>query len=149
MSVNHVAIQTHDLKQSVRWYEEFLGGRVEWTLREFSELTHSRLPGIGTLVEVKIGELRLHIFDRADATGKCPAALDLQFQHLGVTVERGEDLPVLRRRWIQLYESGQFAYARPDGPSDIVVDDDGMESLYVLDPNGLELEFIYFRPQGS
>jgi catechol 2,3-dioxygenase-like lactoylglutathione lyase family enzyme len=142
---NHVAIQTDDVDSTVTWYREFLGAAVEWTMHEdqFSPLTTSRLPGIRTLTEVKAGELRFHVFDRAghDRTG--PGTLNYQFQHVGVLVDTPEQLGELRDRYLKARANTDLVWFRDQEPSDIVTDPDGMQSLYVLDPNGLELEFIF------
>jgi catechol 2,3-dioxygenase-like lactoylglutathione lyase family enzyme len=140
---NHIAIQTSDVESTIRWYEEFIGTAVEWSLDTFSPLTHARLPGIRKLVELKKGDLRFHVFDRAEHTQEGPRLLDFQFQHLGIAVERPEELVELRERWLRLRESADVRWNRDEPPSDIVRDPDGMQSLYVLDPNGLELEFVY------
>lgn len=141
---NHVAIQTDDVEATIRWYEEFLGATVEWSLETFSPLTHARLPGIRKLVEIKVGDVRFHVFDRADHTHGGPAPLDFQFQHVGLAVDRPEQLVELRERWFRARESTNVRWNRDVPPTEIVTDADGMQSLYVLDPNGLEIEFSYF-----
>ncbi|OJF15647.1 VOC family protein [Couchioplanes caeruleus] len=141
--VHHVGVQTSDLDNSVRWYREFFGARLNWELDRFSDLTLSRLPGIRRLVEVATDDLRVHLFDRATHTRELPPAEAYQFQHVCLQLDRPEELVAVRERWIELYESGRFSFARPDGPTDIVVDGDGVSSLYVFDPNGLEFEFTH------
>lgn len=141
---NHIAIQTDDVDSTIRWYEEFIGTTVEWQLDSFSPLTNARLPGIKKLVELKKGDLRFHVFDRAQHTQEGPRPLDFQFQHVGVTVDRPDHLVELRERWLRLRESSELRFNRDEPPSEIVRDADGMQSLYLLDPNGLEFEFIYF-----
>lgn len=146
---NHVAIQTDDVEATIRWYEQFLGATVEWTLETFSPLTHERLPGVTKLVELKTGNMRFHVFDRDEHTHEGPRPLDFQFQHIGMTVQRPEQLEELRERWIRVRETmNGLRWNRDEPPTDIVVDADGMRSLYLLDPNGLEFEFIYF-PEGT
>lgn len=142
--LNHVAIQTDDVQSTILWYEQFIGATVEWSLDTFSALTNDRLPGIKKLVELKTGDVRLHVFDRAEHTQEGPRPLDFQFQHVGIAVERPDQLVELRERWLRLRESADLRWNRDEPPSEVVVDDDGMQSLYVLDPNGLELEFVYF-----
>ncbi|WP_433574268.1 VOC family protein [Nocardia brasiliensis] len=146
---HHLAIQTDDVDATIEWYREFLGATVEWSLDSFSPLTHDRLPGIEKLVELKKGDLRFHVFDRAGHSKDGPDPLGYQFQHVGITVRRPADLVRLRAQWLQVRERSDIAWARDDPPSDIVTDADGMQSLYVLDPNGLELEFIYFPEAAS
>ncbi|WP_018681042.1 VOC family protein [Actinokineospora enzanensis] len=146
---NHLAIQTDDVDATVRWYREFLGTTVEWTLEEFSPLTRARLPGIRRLVELRRGDVRLHVFDRDGHSRRDPDPLGYQYQHVGITVERPEDLVELREQWLRAHERTEVRWAREEPPSDIVTDADGMQSLYVLDPNGLELEFVYFPGGGA
>jgi catechol 2,3-dioxygenase-like lactoylglutathione lyase family enzyme len=141
---NHLAIQTDDVDATVRWYQAFLGTTVEWSLSTFSALTHTRLPGIKKLVELKTGDVRFHVFDRAEHSQDGPDPLGYQYQHVGITVDRPEDLVELQHHWLRVREQTDVRWSRDEPPSDIVTDADGMQSLYVLDPNGLELEFIYF-----
>lgn len=148
-SFNHIAIQTDDVESTIRWYEELIGATVEWSLDSFSPLTNARLPGIRKLVELKTGNLRLHVFDRAEHSQEGPRPLDFQFQHLGIGVQRPDQLVEVRDRWLRLRESADLQWHRDEPPSDIVCDADGMQSLYVLDPNGLELEFVYLPGEGT
>ncbi|SCK10066.1 Glyoxalase/Bleomycin resistance protein/Dioxygenase superfamily protein [Streptomyces sp. AmelKG-E11A] len=146
--VDHVGVQTDDLENSLDWYVEFFGARRMWELDRFSPLTLSRLPGIGRLVEVAVGDLRFHLFDRAGHTRAVPEARGYQFQHVCLRVDGPGDLEVFRDRWNELYDSGRFVFARDERPTDIVVDDEGVLSLYVLDVNGLEYEFTH-APDGN
>ncbi|MFI5778985.1 VOC family protein [Nocardia sp. NPDC051570] len=146
---HHLAIQTDDVDATITWYREFLGATVEWSLTSFSPLTHARLPGIEKLAELKKGGVRFHIFDRAGHSQDGPDPLGYQYQHVGITVSRPQDLVELRQRWLRVREQIDIRWARDEPPSEIVTDDDGMQSLYVLDPNGLELEFVYFPGAAS
>ncbi|KLO61785.1 hypothetical protein AA983_14105 [Dermacoccus sp. PE3] len=141
---NHIAIQTDDVEGTTLWYENYLGATVQWSMDTFSDLTTARLPGISHLVEVKAGNLRLHVFDRQGNDLAAPQDLQRRFQHLGATVERAEHLTYLRERWFEVRDTGDYRWVRDDEPSEIVVDSQGMQSLYVFDPNGLEFEFVYF-----
>lgn len=143
---HHVGIQTNDLANSVRWYEEFLGCEQAWTLEKFSELTHSRLPGIRALTEMVLGDVRIHLFERAGRACD-PAESTIQFQHFCFRVGTAEDLVARRRNWIELYESGRYTFALDDQPTGIVTDEDGVQSFYAYDVNGLEFEFTYL-PSG-
>jgi hypothetical protein len=49
-------------------------------------------------------------------------------------------LEAARSRWIELFESGQFSFARDELPTPIVTDSNGVASFYAYDVNGLELE---------
>lgn len=144
---HHVGIQTNDLDNCVSWYEDFLGCQRAWSLDRFSELTRSRLPGIRTLTEVVVGNVRLHLFERPGRASD-PAESAVQFQHFCLGVNDPEDLVRLRRRWIELYESGRYTFAVDEQPTDVVTDEDGVQSFYALDVNGLEFEFTYV-PTGT
>jgi catechol 2,3-dioxygenase-like lactoylglutathione lyase family enzyme len=143
---HHVGIQTKDLENSVRWYEDFLRCERAWELDEFSELTRRRLPGIRALTEMVVGSVRIHLFERPGRASD-PAETAIQFQHFCFCVDAAEELVTLRRRWIDLYESGRYRFALDEQPTDIVVDADGVQSFYAYDVNGLEFEFT-FLPSG-
>ncbi|MEU8511537.1 VOC family protein [Kitasatospora sp. NPDC048722] len=143
---HHVGVQTTDLENSVRWYGDFLGCQRAWSLDRFSELTRSRLPGIRELTEMVLGDVRFHLFSRPGRKSE-PAESAVQFQHFCFSVSTAEDLKWFRRRWIELYESGRYAFAIDEQPTDIVIDEDGVQSFYTYDVNGLEFEFT-FVPDG-
>jgi catechol 2,3-dioxygenase-like lactoylglutathione lyase family enzyme len=145
---HHVGVQTNDLENSVRWYSDFLGCERAWTLDKFSELTTSRLPGIRTLTEMVLGDVRVHLFERPGRVA-APAESAVQFQHFCFTVDSPGDLDRLRRRWIELYDSGEYKYTLDEQPTDIVIDDDGVRSFYSYDVNGLEFEFTYVPEAAS
>ncbi|MEY9877083.1 catechol 2,3-dioxygenase-like lactoylglutathione lyase family enzyme [Streptacidiphilus sp. MAP12-33] len=145
--IHHIGVQAADLDNCLRWYQDFFGAERKWELDRFSPLTLSRLPGIGRLVEIGVGDLRFHLFDRADHTGRQPDPVGVQFQHVCLQVDSPEELGAVRRRWTELHASGRYSFARPDLPTDIVVDDDGVRSLYLYDVNGLEYEFTHI-PDG-
>lgn len=147
LGFHHVGVQTNDLENSLSWYEAFLGCRRSWTLDHFSDLTRSRLPGIRTLTEIVVGEVRLHLFERPGRAPD-PAESAVQFQHLCLHVATAEDLARLRQRWIELFRSGRYSYASGAQPTDVVADSDGIQSFYTYDVNGLELEFTYV-PHGA
>jgi catechol 2,3-dioxygenase-like lactoylglutathione lyase family enzyme len=148
LAFHHVGIQTNDLENSVAWYEAFLGCQRAWSLDRFSELTLSRLPGIRALTELVVGGLRLHLFERPGALPD-PAVSAVQFQHLCLHVDTAAQLPLLRQRWLELFESGRYSYARDDPPTEVVTDSDGVQSFYAYDVNGLELELTYLPPGTS
>ncbi|MEU5019256.1 VOC family protein [Streptomyces angustmyceticus] len=142
-----MGVQTADLDNCFDWYQEFFDAEKKWELDRFSELTLSRLPGIRKLIELAVGEIRLHLFDRAGHNGRTADDDGFVFQHVCIQVATPQELAERRRRWIELYESGRFTFARPEMPTEIVVDDDGVQSLYLLDVNGLEYELSYI-PDG-
>lgn len=143
---HHVGIQTNDLENSVRWYEDFLGCEQAWTLDRFSSLTRRRLPGIRSLTEMVVGDVRIHLFERRGRATD-PAESAIQFQHFCFCVSAAEELVTLRRRWTELHESGRYVFALDEQPTDIVIDADGVQSFYAYDVNGLEFEFTYM-PSG-
>jgi catechol 2,3-dioxygenase-like lactoylglutathione lyase family enzyme len=145
---HHVGVQTTDLDNSVRWYREFLGCEQAWSLDRFSELTLSRLPGIRALTEMVLGDVRVHLFERP-GRGSEPAESAVQFQHFCFRVSAAEDLVRLRRRWTDLYASGRYTFALDEQPTAIVTDDDGVQSFYTYDVNGLEFEFTYLPDDQS
>jgi hypothetical protein len=113
-----------------------------WSLDRFSELTLSRLPGIRVLIEMAVGDVRLHLFERPGRAAE-PAASAIGFQHFCFCVNAAEDLVTLRQRWIGLFGSGRYSFALDEQPTDIVTDSDGVQSFYAYDVNGLEFEFTY------
>jgi catechol 2,3-dioxygenase-like lactoylglutathione lyase family enzyme len=140
---HHIGIQTNDLHNSLAWYQDFLGFRAAWSLTEFSELTRRRLPEIRRLVEITIGGLRLHLFERAGRPASEPGDSLTQFQHVCLAVDSADELAILRDRWIELFEAGRYSFALADQPTEVVTDDDGVRSFYAHDVNGLEFEFTY------
>lgn len=146
-TLHHIAIETADLDNSAAWYRAFFDGcEHRWDLDQFSDLTRSRLPGIRRMVELQADDVRFHIMESTTVSGHSQAEVLPSFQHCGMLVSSVGDLERLRRRWTQLYDSGEYVFARADPPSDVVFDGDGVGSLYVLDPNGLEFEFTYVPP---
>lgn len=141
--LHHVGIQTRDLANCVAWYRDFFGCVKKWSLTEFSELTHSRLPGIRRLTEVKVGDLRFHLFDRDDDESQLPGGNRIQFQHVCLAVSSAEEMVAWRDHWLALYASGRYKFASDEPPTDIVTDTDGVQSCYLLDVNGLEFELTY------
>jgi catechol 2,3-dioxygenase-like lactoylglutathione lyase family enzyme len=145
LTLHHIGVQTTDFDNSVAWYKQFFGCHVNWTLDKFSELTLSRLPGIQRLAELAVGEVRFHVFDRS---GLDAPPLDvLQFQHVCLRASSADELRRWRDRWNELRDGGEFSFTRPDLPTDIVTDADGIQSFYAFDVNGLEFEFTYL-PEG-
>jgi catechol 2,3-dioxygenase-like lactoylglutathione lyase family enzyme len=142
---HHVGVQTNDLDNSVRWYQDFLGCRPSWSLDTFSDMTRRRLPGIVRLAEMVLGDVRIHLFERPGHRACAPGHSQDQFQHVCLAAGSGDELLFLRGRWLDLFVSGRYAFARDDQPTEIVTDADGTQSFYALDVNGLEFEFSYVR----
>lgn len=143
LTLHHVGIQTADLSNALSWYEDFLGLRINWTLKHFSELTNSRLPGINQLAEITAGGVRLHLFERSGGPAIKPGESISQFQHVCLAVSSPDELVTLRERWIDLFRSGRYSFALADQPTEVVIDDEGVQSFYTYDVNGLEFEFTY------
>ncbi|GGT29168.1 hypothetical protein GCM10014713_23380 [Streptomyces purpureus] len=141
--LHHMGIQTRDLDNCLAWYKEFFGCTQAWSLDTFSDLTLSRLPGITRLTEIAVGDVRFHLFERDGHTPELPGGNKTQFQHLCLSTGSPAELGAWRERWLRLYESGRYAFATDEPPTDIVVDADGVHSCYLFDVNGLEFEFTY------
>jgi catechol 2,3-dioxygenase-like lactoylglutathione lyase family enzyme len=140
--LHHLAVETADLDNCVAWYTAFFGGTAAWTLDKFSDLTRSRLPGIVRLTEVVAAGTRFHLFTRSAAYTR-PQPDVLQFQHVCLTAATAVELEEWRDRWQRLFASGRYVFSRPEPPTEIVVDDDGVSSFYAYDVNGLEYEFTH------
>lgn len=145
--MHHIGIQTDDLDNCTAWYRDVLGARPTWTLEEFSDLTLSRLPGMERLTELTVGDLRFHLFARDGAARQLPGGNVAQFQHVCLATDSAEELRDWRARWLERQGSGAYRFARPDPPTDVVTDADGVQSFYAYDVNGLEFEFT-FTPEG-
>jgi catechol 2,3-dioxygenase-like lactoylglutathione lyase family enzyme len=146
--VHHIAVQTADFDGTVAWYREFFDCELAWTLREFSDLTRSRLPGITELAELTAGTVRFHVFARGAELDRPPPRDTQQFQHVCLSAGSAAALAVWRDRWTEIFGSGRYAFAIPESATDIVTDSDGVQSFYCYDPNGLEYEFTYV-PAGN
>lgn len=149
LTTHHVGIQCNDLDNATAWYERFLGCEVRWSLTKFSPLTTSRLHGITELRELEVAGVRLHLFHRPGEDASPPGTSRTQFQHLCMAVGEPEHLAILRKRWTELRDSGEFRHAFAVGPTDVVTDADGAMSFYAYDVNGLELEFTWTPPSGD
>ena len=145
---HHVGVQAVDLDQSVNWYLDFFGGRLNWSLDRFSELTLSRLPGITRLVEIEAAGLRFHLFERPGRPMSRRDADASQFQHVCISAGSLAEVENWRARWVELYETGKYAFTSPEPPSRIDTDGTGISSFYFFDPNGLEFEFTHI-PAGA
>lgn len=145
--MHHVAVQTADLDNAVSWYVDYFHCQQKWSTSTFSPITLSRLPGMRRVTELALGDMRFHLFERAGA-GELPAQADAAlFQHLCLSADSSANLRQWRTHWIDLHASGRYSFVRPEQPSDIVIDDDGVESFYFFDTNGLEFEFTW-APEG-
>lgn len=140
--LDHIGVQTADLSGSLAWYREYFGAKQNWTLDRFSDLTRSRLPGIIQLVELAANGIKFHLFER-DSKSPQLDSVAVQFQHVCWSVESESELRHWRERWLELRESGKYTFERPDPPTEIVTDSDGVQSFYCFDVNGLEYEFTF------
>ncbi len=141
--LHHIAIQTSNLENAKAWYEDFFGCRASWSLSTFNDVTLSRLPGIRCLIEMVVGETRLHLFERSTQSPGLVGTNITQFQHVGFSVESFAELLRLRKLWLELFASGRYQFAVDSLPTEIVTDADGSQNFYALDVNGLEFEFVY------
>jgi catechol 2,3-dioxygenase-like lactoylglutathione lyase family enzyme len=140
---HHIGVQTADLDNSLRWYQDFFGASRSWSLTTFSDLTHSRLPGIVGLTEVVLGDVRIHLFERPGQQAAEPGTSVVQFQHVCLSVESRAELRDWHEKWTELHESGRYRFQFAEAATDIVEDADGTQSFYALDVNGLEFEFTH------
>lgn len=147
-AVHHIAVQTANFEQSIAWYREFFGCETSWTLEKFSDLTLSRLPGITQLAELVVGGIRFHIFSRGAGFDQPPPTDTQQFQHICLDAGSADMLATWQQRWREIYDSGRYEFAVDEPATAIVVDDDGIQSFYCRDINGLEYEFTY-NPAGG
>jgi catechol 2,3-dioxygenase-like lactoylglutathione lyase family enzyme len=139
MKFDHVGIQVCKLDECIPWYKAVFNAKEVWTLREFSELTLRRLPGIIALTEIQSNEIKLHLFER----GKLISSDDriTKFQHVAINVERKG----------RLYDLQQLAFSTNERlglsseVSEIVWDKNGVGSLYLADPDGNEFEITHYR----
>ncbi len=107
------------------------------------------MPGIHRLTELVVGDIRLHLFERGGPGGQRSHLQPVPVPARVTVVEAPDDLVAFRRRWIELFESGGYAYALPVPPTEIVVDADGVRSSYAYDVNGLEFEFTDVPADGT
>lgn len=146
---HHLAVQTADLDNCVSWYQDFFGVQAAWTLRTFSDLTRSRLPGITRLTELVIGDFRIHLVELPGSAGGGPPAHTTRFQHACLQVGSPDELQGWAQHWRDLFASGRYDFALAEQPTDIVRDEDGVDSFYALDVNGLEYEFTFIPAGGT
>lgn len=114
----------------------------------FSDLTRERLPGVTRIAELALGEVRIHLLGCPGTPPARPGVEINHYQHLGFAVATPEHLRWWRERWLELFASASYRFARPEPPTRIVTDPDGGQSFYCHDVNGLELEFTYL-PGGA
>ncbi|MFI9721797.1 VOC family protein [Streptomyces sp. NPDC052396] len=141
--LHHIGVQTFDLDNSLAWYRDFLGCRPTWTATAFSELTRSRLPGVSRITEIVTEGVRLHLIERDSRERQHGPEDRVQFQHLCLAVDSPEELRATLARWQRLHASGDYEFLRPDPPTGIVTDAEGVQSFYCFDVNGLEIEFTH------
>ncbi len=143
--LDHIAIQTDDYDNTVSWYKEFFSCREAWdrTWEQLPAGIQKRMPLCTRLVELKVDEVRFHVFDIKEGYA-LPSERALQYQHFGIVVDTVERLHDLREKWIQLYDSGRFRFKTTDQPTDFIPSPGDMQCFYARDPNGLEFEVIHF-----
>src|SRR5438094_6564350 len=110
-------------------------------------MSRSGLPGIGWRIDLVVGRRPLQLFERRCRRAG-PTESTIQFQHVCLSVDDPDELTRLRSRWIELYQSGRYVFTVHQPPTGVVTDDNGVQSFYAFDVNGLELEFT-FMPTGT
>jgi catechol 2,3-dioxygenase-like lactoylglutathione lyase family enzyme len=97
----------------------------------------ARLPGLKRIDELAMTGFRIHLMEVADTSMARDTAEFAVFQHACFAVDSTAEL----RRIRDLADEHRWA---PDaGPTEIIVDDDGVESFYVKDPDALEWEITW------
>ena len=142
--LDHIAIQTNDYENTVGWYKAYFECEETWG-RRWDQLPagiQERMP-TKNLVELKVDEIRFHIFDMQQDYIDIPEQA-LQYQHFAITVDTMDDLHAMREKWIMLYKSGNYRYRKTSQPTEIIPSPGNMNCFYAYDPNGLEFEIIHF-----
>jgi hypothetical protein len=143
LSMHHIGVQTVDLSSSIEWYTDFFDGEKSWSLNTFSLVTNKRLSGIKELVEIRAGSIKFHLIQRCAVELKSEKPTSPGFQHACLRVNTPTNLERLHERWLALFRSGKYSFVHEEEATEIVIDDDGVQSFYAFDPNGLEFEFSY------
>ena len=146
--IDHIAIQTDNFDNTVRWYKDYFCCKVNWhrTWEQLPAAIQKRMPFATQLVELQTSQVRFHIFDINKKSARTSQSA-LQYQHFALVVDSSEKLDYLRNLWISLYQSGRYQFKKPMMPTDMIVSSNDMCCFYAVDPNALEFEVIYFPPK--
>ena len=136
LAFHHVAAVTRDADVSSAWYQHTFALRPIWTLRSFSPLTKARLPGLTRIDELAVPGLRIHLMEVPGTSVAPDLASFALFQHTCVAVDSRDELRALQER-------AATAKGSAAAPTEIVVDNDGVESFYAKDPDALEWEVTW------
>lgn len=142
---HHVALPCRDLPTTISWYHDLLGCEPAWETSEFAVSTRQRIPGITRMAELRLAGLRLHIYETRQPDP--PAA----GQHFCLAVPDAEALSAVRQRAALLAGAPLRISAPPDaargGWPEVVIDADGVRSIYLTDPDANEFEVTFIPPE--
>lgn len=150
MQFDHLAIQIPhgSLNNTVLWYTDFFGCKTNWSqYSSFQPLTHQRVPGIQSIVELECAIFRFHLFERSNIQ-ESVLMNHIQNHHVGFSVNNSIGIQEIKTKWSKLYYSKKYIFVDDTYITEIIVDDVGVESIYFTDVNGLEFEVTYV-PQSS
>lgn len=145
--LDHIAIQALDYQNTITWYKDFFGCEEQWYRKkeQLPQAIQNRMPNCTQLVELKVDQIRFHIFDITVPHIVQPKNA-LQIEHYCVEVDTLDDLKALRKHWVNLYESGKYRFETSEMPTELIPSSDGMVGFYTHDPNGIEIE-AFFLPK--
>lgn len=139
---DHLAVQIPHtrLKNTVDWYTDFFGCQQNWAqYSSFEPLTHERIPGIQSIVELECSAFRFHIFGR-DPINEFTVNSYIQNHHIGFSVTNSFEIDEIERKWNTLYDSRKYNFVKDAYITEKMIDTLGIESIYFTDVNGLEFE---------
>lgn len=152
---DHLAYQVENLNLTIDWYTKMFNARINWRVnRGFSKTTTSRLPGIRSLVELQVGGMKWHIFDRANVKTTFVSPTERpEYQHVSVKVANHKMLYQMYQSWWALLNEFRSAYLDINRPekefcTNIIEEMDGSKAFYCLDLNGVEIEIMSLNKEG-
>ena len=141
---DHIAIQVEgkNLANTIKWYADFFECKKNWQQSsDFQPLTLERIPGIQSIAEMESSYFRFHLFSKK--TLNDVVCENIQYHHLGFSVENPSILDKFYEKWIKLHHSNKYYFSKNTYVTEKMIDSLGVESLYFTDVNGLEYELTY------
>lgn len=133
--LHHVALPCRDIAATASWYAEILGCSISWRTTVFAESTRIRMPGLRCIAELQQGSVRLHVYE-------VPTVQQFPGQHYCVRVAEPQHLLEVRRRAAELAADGA-------AEAELITDDEGVQSIYLNDPDGNELELTFIPSESE